>query len=46
MGHVLNKVLKDIVCRFKIMTGHNVRCVRQNIRFWGFFQKEDWVLEN
>jgi isoleucyl-tRNA synthetase len=24
MGHVLNKVLKDIVCRFKIMTGHNV----------------------
>ena len=29
MGHALNKVLKDIVCRYKIMQGYNVRYVQR-----------------
>lgn len=32
MGHALNKVLKDIICRFKIMQGYNVRYVYCNGR--------------
>lgn len=30
MGHALNKVLKDIVCRYKIMQGFNVRYAARN----------------
>jgi isoleucyl-tRNA synthetase len=29
MGHVLNKVLKDIVNRYKIMQGYNVRYAKE-----------------
>ena len=32
IGHALNKILKDIVNKYKLISGHKVRCARNALR--------------